>query len=80
MKRVKAFFLTMVLTATLAGNIFATGSVLSATSLPASLLSYAITAVLSFGSGDDQCPLRQCTQCKPNTEGDGGGDCRPTEK
>ena len=80
MKRFKALFLAMVLTATLASNIFATGTVVSAASLPSSLLSYIINAFLSFGSGDDQCPLRQCSQCKPNTEGDGGGDCRPTEK
>lgn len=80
MKRFKAFFLAMVLTATFAGNIFATGTVLSMTTLPTSLLSYAINAVLSLGRGDNQCPLRQCTQCKPNTEGDGNGDCRPTER
>ena len=80
MKRFKAFCLAMVLTATFAGNIFAAGSVLSTAILPTSLLSYVINAVLSLGPGDDQCPLRQCSQCKPNTEGDGGGDCRPTEK
>ena len=78
MKRFKALFLAMVLTATLAGNIF--GSVLTVATLPTSLLSYAISAVLSLGSGNDQCPVRQCTQCKPNTEGDGNGDCRPTER
>lgn len=76
MKRFKAFFLAMVLTASFAGNIFATGGVLTA--LPTSLLAYAISAVASLVGSDDQCPLRQCTQCRPNTEGEGGGDCRPT--
>jgi hypothetical protein len=75
MKRFKAFFLATVLTATFAGNIFATGGLAT---LPTSLIAYAISAVSSLVGSDDQCPLRQCTQCRPNTEGDGGGDCRPT--
>ena len=76
MKRFKAFFLAMMLTATFAGNIFATGSVVA--TLPTSLLAYAISTVFSLAGGDGQCPLRQCTHCRPNTEGDGDPDCRPT--
>lgn len=78
MKRFKAFFLATVLTATFAGNIFATGGV--ATTLPSSLVTFAVSAFLSLTGGTDQCPLRQCTNCRPNNEngGDGNGDCRPT--
>lgn len=78
MKRLKAFCLAIVLTTMLAGNIFATAGVVSVATMPTSLISYAINAILSLAGGDDQCPLRQCTHCKPNTENDGNGDCRPT--
>lgn len=82
MKRFKAVFLAMVLTATFAGNIFATGSLVSVAVLPASLLTNVVNAILSVVGGDDQCPLRMCTNCRPNNEGegddDGNGDCRPT--
>lgn len=76
MKQIKTLLLGLALTTLLAGNIFATGGVLPATN---SIVAYALTALLSFARGDDQCPLRQCTTCKPNTEGgdNGNGDCRP---
>ena len=66
MKRIKTLLLGMALTTLLAGNIFATGAVLPATS---SIVSYALTALLSLAGGPDHCPLRQCTNCKPNNEG-----------
>lgn len=77
MKRIKAFFIATILTVTLAGNILASGP---AVALPAGLISFAVGQVLSFLGADDQCPLRQCTNCRPNNEnnGDGNGDCRPT--
>ena len=77
MKRIKTLLLGMALTTLLAGNIFATGAVLPATS---SIVSYALTALLSLAGGPDHCPLRQCTNCKPNNEGGDNGnvDCRPT--
>ena len=77
MKRIKALFLALTMTTLLAGNIFATGGVLPAAN---SIVNYALTALLSLAGGTDQCPLRQCTTCKPNNEGgdNGNGDCRPT--
>lgn len=78
MNRFRTFFLTLALTALFAGNIFAMGTVVSA-SLPTSLIAYAVNAVLFLMADDDKCPLRQCTNCRPNNEGndDGDGDCRP---
>jgi hypothetical protein len=77
MKQIKTLLLGMALTTVLAGNIFATGGVLPATS---GIVTYALTALLALSGGNDQCPLRQCTTCKPNNEGgdNGNGDCRPT--
>jgi len=78
MKRLKTFAIAIALTTVLAGNIFATGGTVSTATLPTSLLAYAVTAVLAMFGADDQCPLRQCTHCKPNTENSDNGDCRPT--
>ena len=80
MKRLKAFFLATALTVTFAGNIFAAGGVVSVTVLPVSLLSFAVEQMLSLFGADDHCPVRQCTNCRPNTEDDddGNGNCRPT--
>ena len=75
MKRIKILLLTLAMTTLLAGNIFATGGILPATS---SIVTYALTALLSLAGGTDHCPLRQCTNCKPNNEGGDNGDCRPT--
>lgn len=75
MKRIKILLLTLAMTTLLAGNIFATGGILPATS---SIVTYALTALLSLAGGPDHCPLRQCTNCKPNNEGGDNGDCRPT--
>lgn len=78
MRRFRSLFLALALTATLAGNIFATGGALPVAGLPTSAIAYVVGAVLSMAGLDEQCPLRQCTHCKPNTEADGDGDCRPT--
>lgn len=78
MKRFKTLILVLTLTTVFAGNIFATGIVSTAT-LPTSVVASAVNALLSLVGGTDQCPLRQCTTCRPNSEGDNGnGDCRPT--
>jgi len=78
MKRINKLFLVLALTTVFAGNIFATGGLLPATN---SIVTYALTALLSLAGGNEQCPLRQCTTCKPNNEGgdNGNGDCRPPE-
>ena len=78
MKRLKTFAIAIALTTVLAGNIFATGGAVSTATLPTSLLTYAVTVVLAMFGADDQCPLRQCTNCKPNNGNNDGGDCRPT--
>lgn len=75
MKRTKALLLALTMTTLLAGNIFATGGALPAAN---SIVTYALTALLSLVGGNDQCPLRQCTTCRPNNEGGDNGDCRPT--
>ena len=77
MKRIKTLLVGLALTTVLAGYIFATGGVLPATS---SIVTYALTALFSLAGGNDQCPLRQCTNCRPYNEGgdNGNGDCRPT--
>lgn len=77
MKRLKTFAIAIALTAVLAGNIFATGGTVSAATSPTGLLTYAVSAVLAMFGADDQCPLRQCTHCKPNNGNNDGGDCRP---
>lgn len=76
MKRFRTLFLTLALTALFAGNIFAMGTVVS-TSVQTSLVTYAVNAVLSLFADDDKCPLRQCTNCKPNNEDGDGDNCRP---
>lgn len=77
MKRLKTLFLVLALTTMFAGNIFATGGTLPVTN---SIVTYALNALLSLAGGNDQCPPRQCTNCRPNNEGgdNGNGDCRPT--
>lgn len=81
MKRLKALFLAATLTMTLAGNIFAAGSIVSVAVLPVSFASYAVGQLLSLFGADDHCPVRQCTDCRPNNgagdDDDGGGNCRP---
>lgn len=78
MKRIKALFLVLTMTTLLAGNIFATGGIVSVAGLPSNMIAYITTAIMSFGGvADDQCPLRQCTHCPPNTELNENGDCRP---
>lgn len=73
MKRFRTLFLGLALTTVLAGNIFATESIVSAASLSTTLFSSAVNAVLSLLGDNDSCPVRQCTDCRP----DGNGHCRP---
>ncbi len=81
MKRIKSLALTLVLSISLTGSIFATGPVVTGTAgIAPGLLSFVVEQVLSlFESGD--CPLRICQNCRPNNEadGDGNGNCRPRD-
>ena len=77
MKKIRVFGLMLVLSLSLAGNIFAIGPV--TTAIPG-LLSLVVEQAVSMFGGGDSCPLRTCQNCRPNNEagGDGNGDCRPT--
>ncbi|MGD9628517.1 MAG: hypothetical protein AB7V18_04680 [Pyrinomonadaceae bacterium] len=77
MKKIRIFGLMLVLSLSLAGNIFAIGPV---TTVVPGLLSLVVERALSMFGGGDSCPLRTCQNCRPNNEadGDGNGDCRPT--
>ena len=76
MKKIRVFGLMVVLSLSLAGNIFAVGPV---TAVVPGLLSLVVEQALSMFGGGDSCPLRTCQNCRPNNEvdGDGNGDCRP---
>lgn len=76
MKKQKAMLFTVLLSATLAGNAFASG--------PPSIgafgfFSYVVESVLArFGDGSS-CPIRQCTNCRPQDQRDEDGNCRPKD-
>ncbi len=76
MRKIRVFGLMLVLSLSLAGNIFAIGPV---TAVVPGLLSLVVEQTLSMFGGGDSCPLRTCQNCRPNNEadGDGNGDCRP---
>lgn len=73
MKKIKSLFCVALLSTCLAGNVFAgdtTGTGFF------SFFSEAVNAVVSYLSGSDDCPPRQCTMCKPG-ENDNDPNCRP---
>lgn len=81
MKRIKTLGLILMLSISLAGNIFATGPVITgAVGAAPGLLSYVVEQALSFFS-NAECPLRICQNCRPNNEpaSNGNGNCRPRE-
>ena len=73
MKKLKMFFCVAVLSTLLGTNALATDFVTVGTT---SILSSVVTAL--FGSGEN-CPVRQCGDCRPiGTRGDGEcSPCRP---
>lgn len=78
MKTIKTIGLTLLLSICLSGNIFAIGPVTAETGVVPGLLSFAVDHVFSMLRSED-CPLRQCQDCRPNngTDDDGNGNCRP---
>lgn len=81
MKRIKPIGLMLVLSICLAGNIFATGPVVTGTAgVAPGFLSFVVEQVLSV-LASDSCPLRICQNCRPNNEDDdnGNGNCRPRD-
>lgn len=73
MKNLKMFFCVAVLSTLLGTNALATDFVTAGTT---NILSSVITAL--FGNGDN-CPLRQCGDCRPIVTGGDGDVCRPPE-
>lgn len=81
MKRIKALGLMLALSLCLAGNIFATGPVVTGVVGAApGLISFVAEQVLSLFT-DAQCPLRICQNCRPNNgdRDNGNGNCRPKD-
>lgn len=78
MKKTRSLFLALVMSSLLAGNIFATGSFVSAGGVSTTLFAYALEQVVLLFSRDS-CPTRQCTNCRPNNVVDENGNCRPRE-
>ncbi len=71
MKNLKMFFCVAVLSTLLGTNALATDFVTVGTT---SILSSVVTAL--FGSGEN-CPVRQCGDCRPIVTGEEGDVCRP---
>ena len=75
MKKTKSIFCAMLLSTALAGNVFAAGY----TGIGVySLFDNVVNAVVSYFRGNE-CPPRQCQNCKPGGDND-NGNCRPTEQ
>lgn len=77
MKKLKTFAITLLLSTVLVANVFASDSAGGGGLV--SFLTAAVGSVASFfGSrGSDSCPLRQCSDCRPNEGNDDNGNCRP---
>ena len=75
MKKLKSILCIALLSIFLVGNVFAGDS---AGSGIFSLFNNVVKAFTSMLGDGDGCPLRDCVQCKPNSD-DGGDNCRPTE-
>ncbi|MGH9947088.1 MAG: hypothetical protein ACRD6X_07820 [Pyrinomonadaceae bacterium] len=78
MKKLKPLLLTLVLSTLLTGNLLANGAGYQGGAAVQGLLEYAFGQALMLLRGDS-CPLRQCTNCRPNDEMDDNGNCRPRE-
>ncbi len=73
MKKRQSFLCIALLSTTLAANVFATGTVSMSTF---GLLDSVINAVTLILRGDN-CPVRQCQDCRPGEEPDENGHYRP---
>lgn len=72
MKKLRSVILVTILSTSLVGNVFAGGLVGTGYF---SIFDLAVSAAVSLflsGTGDDNCPVRTCGDCRP-----GGPDCRP---
>lgn len=75
MKKIKSLFCMLVLSTCLVGNVFAGDT---AGFGVFSFFDSVINAVVTYISAPDDCPPRQCQNCKPKEEG-GNGNCRPND-
>ena len=74
MKKIRTTIFAVMLSSILAGNIFAAAIIIPAPGGLPTILTYAVEGVLSILR--DDCPPRQCTDCRPDNI-DGDGHCRP---
>lgn len=75
MKKIKLVFGAVLLATCLGSNVFA-GDAGSGGGI-FSFFGEALSSVVSFLRGNEDCPPRQCQNCKPKD--DGSNDCRPNE-
>lgn len=73
MKKRQSFFCIALLSTTLVANVFASGTIGTSTF---SILDNVINVVTLLLRGDN-CPVRQCQDCRPGEEPDENGHCRP---
>lgn len=70
MKKIKSLFCIGMLSILLVGNVFGSNTLVpNITGFFGNILEY----ISTFSIDDDNCPLRICQSCKPNT------DCRPQD-
>jgi len=77
MKKIRKTIFALLLSSLLAGNIFATAGIIPGGGVVTNILSYVVEEVLTLLR--DDCPLRQCTDCRPNGVRDENGNCRPRD-
>jgi hypothetical protein len=72
MKKLKTMFCILVLSISFTGNTFASDTVGTGIT---GIFDKIVTAIMSVVATPADCPLRDCSNCKPSDR----GDCRPTE-
>ncbi len=79
MKKLKLIFCVMLLSTSLAGNVFAGGFTVGSGVF--SFFGDVVNTIVSvFINSGEPCEGRVCTNCKPGSGGDGkSGTCRPND-
>ncbi len=75
MKKLKTMICILVLSIGLVGNTFAGDSVNAGIT---GIFNNIVTTIMSVVGGSDDCPVRDCSNCKPGDNNT--GNCRPTDK
>lgn len=76
MKKLKGVLCIAMLSTVLVGNAFASGS--GGSGGLVGFFTDTISGILAV-LADDQCPTRQCTNCRPLNGVDDNGNCRPKD-